>query len=226
MEVRRINNLELYHHGIKGQRWGVRRYQNEDGSLTSEGRKRYGLDESGHLTTEKGQKALYKDIKKYRKDYDALLKREMKVHDQLYAQTLGKTGKKIAQKEEDAIFKKRYKKATLHREKMNEILKNNTSKEEMNQLKKLIKKDNSLLIAIEESEYGSPKYNELIKQSKENSKQMKKIYADVGQRVAGKYANKHISGSKFWGTERTMRDEIVTQLCDRAIDELMEKGKW
>ena len=31
---------ELYHHGIKGQRWGVRRYQNPDGSLTDEGRKR------------------------------------------------------------------------------------------------------------------------------------------------------------------------------------------
>lgn len=32
---------ELYHHGIKGQRWGIRRYQNEDGSLTSAGRARY-----------------------------------------------------------------------------------------------------------------------------------------------------------------------------------------
>lgn len=31
----------LYHHGIKGQRWGVRRYQNEDGSLTNAGKKRY-----------------------------------------------------------------------------------------------------------------------------------------------------------------------------------------
>lgn len=28
---------ELYHHGVKGQRWGVRRYQNKDGSLTEEG---------------------------------------------------------------------------------------------------------------------------------------------------------------------------------------------
>jgi hypothetical protein len=31
---------ELYHHGIKGQRWGVRRYRNEDGSLTEAGKKR------------------------------------------------------------------------------------------------------------------------------------------------------------------------------------------
>lgn len=32
---------ELYRHGVKGQKWGVRRYQNSDGSLTLEGKKRY-----------------------------------------------------------------------------------------------------------------------------------------------------------------------------------------
>lgn len=36
-----INGDCLIHHGIKGQKWGVRRFQNEDGSLTEDGRRRY-----------------------------------------------------------------------------------------------------------------------------------------------------------------------------------------
>lgn len=35
---------ELYHHGVLGMRWGVRRYQNSDGTLTSKGRARYERD--------------------------------------------------------------------------------------------------------------------------------------------------------------------------------------
>lgn len=35
------NDMILIHHGIKGQKWGVRRYENPDGSLTPAGKKRY-----------------------------------------------------------------------------------------------------------------------------------------------------------------------------------------
>ncbi len=41
-----IKNNVLGHSGIKGQKWGIRRYQNEDGSLTEEGKKRYGTPET------------------------------------------------------------------------------------------------------------------------------------------------------------------------------------
>lgn len=36
-----VHGNELYHHGIKGQKWGERRYQNEDGTLTEAGKRRY-----------------------------------------------------------------------------------------------------------------------------------------------------------------------------------------
>lgn len=40
---------ELYHHGILGQKWGVRRFQNKDGSLTNAGKRRYLKEAMGKL---------------------------------------------------------------------------------------------------------------------------------------------------------------------------------
>ncbi len=41
---------DICHHGIKGQKWGRRRYQNLDGSLTPAGRKRYGIDDVSRMS--------------------------------------------------------------------------------------------------------------------------------------------------------------------------------
>lgn len=49
---------ELYHHGILGQKWGVRRYQNSDGSLTPAGKKRY-LNPDGTMNA-RGKRTWFK----------------------------------------------------------------------------------------------------------------------------------------------------------------------
>lgn len=59
-----MSNDELYHHGIKGQKWGVRRYQNYDGSLTDAGRRRYGKKEN--VGQSSPDMVLSKDTKLYR----------------------------------------------------------------------------------------------------------------------------------------------------------------
>ena len=66
-----ISQNELYHHGIKGMKWGVRRFQNEDGSLTTAGKKRYEDESTGSdkkTSSNNGSKTPRKGLIARRKD--------------------------------------------------------------------------------------------------------------------------------------------------------------
>ena len=78
MECQMPNDY-LAHHGIKGQKWGVRRYQNSDGSLTAEGRRRRGYSseksERKSLSERRKEKAAenaankHENLKKYVREH-------------------------------------------------------------------------------------------------------------------------------------------------------------
>ena len=53
---------ELYHYGVKGQKWGIRRYQNLNGTLTEEGKIRYEVDPKTGEASAEGKKLLRQDI--------------------------------------------------------------------------------------------------------------------------------------------------------------------
>lgn len=75
---------ELYHHGIPGQKWGVRRFQDEDGTLTPEGQKRYGnakkvLDGSSNILDKASKLGLSQNKSKtVKKDYSDIKSEDLK----------------------------------------------------------------------------------------------------------------------------------------------------
>lgn len=67
-----LYNNELKHYGIQGMKWGVRRWQNKDGTLTSAGRKRYGRGEKMDVNDLNDSKT----TRKVKKDYNELSDRD------------------------------------------------------------------------------------------------------------------------------------------------------
>lgn len=82
------NSSSLTHHGIKGQKWGVRRFQNEDGSLTSAGEKRY------YGVSKKTQNAMDKALFRRNERYEAV--------DDKYNKKISKLQKKYGHPGDDA----------------------------------------------------------------------------------------------------------------------------
>ena len=95
-----INYEEEYlaHHGTKGQRWGVRRFQNSDGSLTAAGKLRYSVDNVGRSISKKVDPKSEAKLKKRQIKEDAKLER-LKIKEAAKNEKLEKKKSHISNKE-------------------------------------------------------------------------------------------------------------------------------
>lgn len=108
----------LSHYGVRGQKWGVRRYQNKDGSLTNAGRKRYNKEMENIKSERKvvaNKKRTQKQLNKLKTEKEKLeaekkeldqLKKGKKDSEEPKPQTKTKTVKDMTDRElEDAIYR-------------------------------------------------------------------------------------------------------------------------
>jgi len=102
---------ELQHWGIKGQRWGIRRYQNPDGTLTEAGKKRYYYQNPDGSLTEAGKKDYMKAAKNGKLDVSKLSDNDLNMINSRFARE--KTYKQNVKEYRDSIPSVKLKKAMI-----------------------------------------------------------------------------------------------------------------
>ena len=106
--------MYLKHHGIKGQKWGVRRYQNPDGTLTAEGYKHYGYKQyrdygDPHVVFVSGSsKTQFKDSGYYRKKLPRAVRKQLKSEMKAGSRIIVGDAPGVDRQTQDYLAKKKY----------------------------------------------------------------------------------------------------------------------
>ena len=188
---------ELYHHGIKGQKWGVRRWQNSDGTFNEAGKKRYFADSvqtynKAYNKANRTQEAADKAEREMKDAYKALGKNKVSRTINAIKGSRGKGGEAYER------YSKAYDKANKTQEvadkaerEMKEAYKNtgknsvsrvvNNIKYDPERMKKLASKETSKIEAVRKYNKAFNKANDLQEVADDANSEMKSAYKDLGK---------------------------------------------
>ena len=188
---RYIYQDELYHHGVKGMKWGVRRYQNSDGSLTSAGKKRYASDATSNRNTSSAGKKHYASDA----DSDRALKSRIKGHDDsdgwsdLFSEIQDKSGDWYSGKGVSSGFNRVLKEYATEKKALDKRFRTDAEKKA---IKANIEVNNYIYSKLKELRANSSSYQK----AKENYDNYERLLAKDSERLRDKYGGDFTKVSK------------------------------
>lgn len=203
MEIVRKEPSIIVHSGIKGQKWGERRFQNEDGSLTSEGLIRY-----REMRQDKANARAEKTAK-----YRAKL--EAKTH-KIELKT--KSNLQITKKKQEIKLAKNSEKALNNSEKTAQKSKNESKKIDKKHDENMLKIENKTQVDLAKTEANINKVNE-----KQRTKRMLII---AGAAAIGAGAIAYAISSHKNSEAKITADNVVNKIGDKIVgDTNIQNGK-
>ena len=235
MEEVCLNN-ELYHHGIKNMKWGIRRFQNKDGSLKPAGKKRYDK-EVAKLKAEK--KKLRNEIS-VQKKADKLKQLE-KERDVLKAQSknLKKNSKTTTQEDKQAETIEQKRERLLKSTDAKELYENRAllTKNELDERINRIDTEAKLKskIVVEKRKTGMEKFNERMSKATDTIGNAVALYqkvdnaystfskSSIGKSLANKLGieqpKKEFNIDEIWKKRNKLSDEDLKKAAQRVKSE-------
>ena len=211
-----IDGGELNHHGIKGMRWGVRRFQKEDGSLTPAGKKRYSDDSDTATVTKEKSKHRTKLEERYKKEGMSDAEATAAANKRIRTEKIlaGIAGVTVAAAGTYLVTK-------AVRERTDQLIKSGSKFQRIEGTKKIFGKDRNLhdSFYVTDNKYDNKNYQDAfgyIKKTKYGEAYKLDIEAKKDIKIASQHQAKKVLEDLLYNDER-FRDNLYEGLVTRDM---------